>query len=130
MPNLRINLEDAQSFEPIPDDTYTVEVTDISEVKKGSKSSYVTVELTVAEGEYENRKLWTNLMIDGKAAGMFVDFINKALGTDYKVEDLEELEINTDDLIGAKVGVTTKAEEYPEGSGDFRPQVKKILPLE
>lgn len=126
-PKLNLDLTEAQVFEAVPDDTYACQVAEISDIQKGQKASYVTVTLEIMEGDYAGQKLFQNLMLDGKAAGMFVDFLNKALGENYDVKELEDLEVDTDDLIGAQVGVVTKQEEYPEGSGEMRSQVKRIL---
>lgn len=130
MPDLNLDLSEAQSFDPVPDDTYLCEVVEVSDVQSGQKANYVTVTLEIAEGEHQGRRLFNNLMVTGKASGMFVDFLNKALDTDYDVDEMDELTINTDDLIGARVGVITKQEEYPEGSGEMRSQVKRIVRAE
>lgn len=124
---LTLDLSEAQSFEAVPDDTYACEIAEISEVQKGPKADFVTVSYEIVEGDYAGQMLFQNLMITGKASGRFVDVLNKALGEDYDVSDLEHLEIDTDDLIGARVGVVTKQKEYPEGSGEMRSEVKRIL---
>jgi len=129
-PVLNLNLSEAQDFTPLPDDHYPVTVAEISEVKQGSKSQYVTVTFEVEAGhEFEGRRAWTNLMVNGKAAGMFVDFINKVLGTDYTIEEYRDsgIEIDTDDLVGGEIVIVTKQEEYPEGSGTFSASVKQVL---
>jgi hypothetical protein len=128
MPILKLDLSEAQSLKPIPEDTYPATVSDISGVQEGPKAKYIAAELKISEGDYEGRKFYVNLPIHGKGAGIFADFINKCLGTEYDVDDLEELEIDTDDLLGAEVGIMVKDEEYPEGSGDFRSKVSKVLP--
>lgn len=129
-PVLKLNLSEAQSFTPLPDDTYPVVVAAISEEKSGAKSNYVQVELHVEEGhEHAGARLWTNLMTNGKAAGMFVDFINRCLGTSYTIEEYrdEGIEIDTDELIGSELAAVTKQAEYPEGSGSFKAEVKQLL---
>lgn len=126
---LKLNLSDATSRSPVPDDTYPAEIFEISDVKKGPKASYVAVGFKLTEGDYAGRKFWSNFMVDGAAAGMFVDLINKATGSNYSVDELrdEGLEIDAEDLIGSAVGLVMKQEEYPEGSGDMRSQIKTVL---
>lgn len=126
-PRINIELSEATSFKPVPDDVYLCQVQQIGSVQHGPKASYVEVRLEIDEGELAGRVLFTNLMVNGAAAGMFVDFVNTVTGSDHDVDELEDLDIDTDDLIGAACGVVTKQEEYPEGSGDFRSQVKKVL---
>jgi hypothetical protein len=130
MPALKLNLTEAESLKPVEDGTYPGTVIEISGVKKGPKASYVSATIEVSEGLEKPRKFYTNLPIEGKGAGIFVDFINKALDEEFDVDDLDDLEVDVDDLIGAEVGVVLKQEEYPEGSGDFRSQIKRILPSE
>jgi hypothetical protein len=126
---LKLNLSEAQGREAIPDDTYPATIKGFSDVKKGPKANYVAVEFEISEGQYEGRKFWSNFMVDGAAAGMFVDLVNKATGTSYKVEDMREegLEIDPNDLIGAPVALVMKQEEYPEDSGEMRSQIKSVL---
>lgn len=126
---LKLNLSEAQSREPVPDDTYPAEIFDISDVKKGPKANYVAIGFQLTEGEHAGRKFWSNFMVDGAAAGMFVDLVNKATGSDLKVDDLREegLELDPADLIGAPVALVMKQEEYPENSGDMRSQIKSVL---
>jgi len=130
MPELNINLSDAIEFIELEDGTYPCTVTEISEVKHGEKSSYVTATLVVNEGEERaGARCWQNLPIDGKGAGILITFINAALGTDYSVSDLrdEGFSVDTDELIGCEVNVVIKQHEYPEGSGEMKAQVHKVL---
>lgn len=128
MPRVNLSVKEAQSFAPIPDGTYPAEVTDFSDVQQGPKSSYITAELTINDGEHSGRKMFTNLPLEGKGAGITANFIAKCTGNEVEVgEDAEDLDFDTDDLIGSQVQIVIKNEEYPEGSGDFRPNVKRVL---
>lgn len=130
MPELNINLSEAVEFAELEDGTYPCTVTAISEVKQGAKSSYITAEMSVNEGEERaGARCWQNLPVDGKGAGIFINFINAALGTEYAVSDLrdEGFSLDTDDLIGCEVNVVIKQHEYPEGSGEMKAQVHKVL---
>ncbi len=130
-PRLKLTLDDAVDFTPLEDGEYPVSVLEFSETRKGEKSSYITVTLEVAEDhDAKGRRLWSNLPLDGKGAGIFVNFINACLGTSYTIEEYrdEGLEVDTEDLEGAELVAIVKQEEYPEGSGEMRAQVKQLLP--
>ena len=129
MPELTLNLTEAESLKPIPDGTYPGVVHAFGDVTAGPKAKYISAILKISD----ERVLATPakaLPIEGKGAGIFVDFINKITGNNYDVDDHEALEVDTDDLIGSPCGMVLKQEEYPEGSGDFRSQVKRTLKAE
>jgi hypothetical protein len=130
MPRLHIDASEAQSMKPIPEDTYPCTVLSVSEAKQGPNATYVEAVLVVSEGEYEGRKLYRNMPIEGKGAGIFIDFISKVTGEDYDIDDLDELDIDTDDLEGQEVGAVVTQREYPEGSGEFRNEVSRIVAAE
>lgn len=130
MPELRLNLTEAVSLKPVEDGTYPGEIVGFGEVKQGGKAKYIPAILQISEGEHEGRKFYQNLPVEGKGAGIMVDFINKATGSSFDVDDHEALDVDTDDLIGCAVGMVIKQEEYPEGSGDFRSQIKRVLAAE
>lgn len=130
MPRLNVDLSEAQSMKPIPEDTYLCTVGEISEPQSGPKSTYIAVTYVVSEGEYEGRQLFQNLPITGKGAGIFADFYAKVTGEDVDVDDLDDLDVDTDDLIGQEIGVVVGQHEYPEGSGEFRNDVKKLVAAE
>lgn len=127
-PRLTLDLSEAVSFKPAPDGTYPCEVESISEIQSGPKANYVDVQFSCNDGEQEGHRFFTKLMVNGKAAGMFVNFVNAVSGSDYDVDDLDDLDVDTDDLVGGTCGIVNKQVEYPEGSGEFKDDVKKILP--
>jgi hypothetical protein len=72
--DLRVDFSDAEaksegrSFDPLPTGKYNVVITDWSMEKSGPNAKhpgkpYWHLELTVQDGTYENRKLWTNVML-------------------------------------------------------------------
>jgi hypothetical protein len=130
MPRLNVNLSEAQSMKPIPEDTYPCTIMEIGEPQTGPKSTYVLVTYVVSEGEYEGRQLFQNLPITGKGAGIFADFYSKVTGEEVDVDELDDLDVDTDDLIGKEIGVVAGQREYPEGSGEFRNEVKKLVRAE
>lgn len=129
-PRLNLDLSEAQSMKPVPADTYNCTVFEISEPKSGPKSTYVEVIFQISDGEFEDRKLYQNMPINGKGAGIFADFYSKITGEEVDVDELDELDIDTDDLIGQEIGVVVGQYEYPENSGEFRNDVKKLVRAE
>ena len=100
-------------------------------MKEGPNSHYIPITLEIEEGHpLAGKKFFNNLPIDGKGSGIFISFINKALGEDYDVDDMDDLDFDTDDLEGARVQVVSKQEEYPPDSGDFQSRVSRILRAE
>lgn len=126
MPNIRINTSEAESLKPIPEDSYPMEVVEVGGVEEGPKANYIPVKLRITEGEHAGRTFYQNLPVDGKGAGIFIDFINKALNLDHDVDDMEHLDFDTDSLLGAEVIGNTKNNEWPKGSGDLRSQIGSI----
>lgn len=59
MPVINVNLADVESFEPLPEGKYAAEIEKV-EVRsnKARDGLYLNWELTVLDGDYENRKLW------------------------------------------------------------------------
>lgn len=127
MPRLTVDLAEAQPREALPDGVYECKVFAISEVRRGDKSQYVEIQFTVQEGEFEGRKIWRNTPITGKGAGIFAEMYQKLTGEDIEFGPGKELAIDTEELIGLPLAVATKQREYPEGSGEFQTEVKKVL---
>ena len=130
MPIFQLDLSDAQSLKPIPDDTYPAEVKEINGPHQGDKAMYATAIIAISDGDFEGRKFYHNMPVEGQGAGIFIDFVNKVQGTDYDVDDMEELEVDPEDLVGASIAIVTKTEEYPKDSGEMRSSIKKLLSAE
>jgi len=59
MPSINVNLADVDSFEPLPEGEYDVEVDKVEvRMNKAGDGLYLNWELAVIDGDYENRKLW------------------------------------------------------------------------
>lgn len=59
---------EAKSFDPLPSGNYHVRITEITTKECGPNSKnvgkeYWSVEFTVQDGEYADRKVWTNVML-------------------------------------------------------------------
>jgi hypothetical protein len=102
--NLRVNFSEkelaseARDFTPLPAGKYHVTMSDVTVERCGPKSKnpgkpYYGIELTVQDGKYEGRKLFTNCMLFSPALYTLVQIL-KALGlpTDGKVPTPDELQ--------------------------------------
>jgi hypothetical protein len=126
MPRLNIDLTDAQSNKPIDVGVYEFELESVSEAKAGAKSQYVTFIWNCVEEPFVGRKIYDNRPITGKGAGLFADAYSKLTGEDIDVDDLAELDVDTDDLLGNRVLITVEHEEY---QGETQHRVKKLSAL-
>lgn len=75
----------AGGFEPVPNGDYVCNITntELKEVSKGGNAGkpYLRVELTVSEGDYENRKFWPNVMLfDVTGGNWFISQFLRATG--------------------------------------------------
>lgn len=117
------------TFEPIPDGEYQATVTDweIKETKEGKNegASYIAVEFTISEGEFENRKQWRNYsMLRQSLWALKKMLVNCGLSED----DLDG-ELDLDDLMPEVVGApcTLKIGHHTY-DGEVRNDVKDVLP--
>jgi hypothetical protein len=95
VPHINVNLADVDSFEPLPEDEYDVEVDKVEvRMNKAGDGLYLNWELAVIDGEYENRKLWMITSLKETAL-----FRLKQVFEDLDIidPDDEEIEIEYDD---------------------------------
>lgn len=136
--NLRVNFSDeeaaseARDFEPIPGGKYAVKITDYEIRKSTSEKNfgkpYWALTLTVQDGKYEGRKLWTNVMLFNGALYSLSQLL-KAIGRE---DALKSGQIPSgDELLGKDVVVvvakqrdTYKEEQYGDGEKYFKNEVK------
>jgi len=101
--DLKVNFssEEASSEarKPIPRGEYHVKITDIdlreSQSEKNNGKPYWAIEFTVQDGEYSDKRVWTNCMLFEGALYTFAQLM-KALGYDirsgeFTVPDAEDL---------------------------------------
>jgi hypothetical protein len=127
---------EARVFTPIPGGAYTFYITDGSVKKCGPSSKnpgkpYFALELTVADGEYQGRKQFTNVMLFKGALYTWAQ-LAKALGlpADGVVPPLSRI-VGTGEKIGgvvAKVVDKWKIEQegWTPDSGEPRPMKNEI----
>jgi hypothetical protein len=129
MAKVRVDFSDVESFEAIPDGEYPVVI--VSAVLKESQRSehpYINLEMDVAEGEHEGRKLWSILSLHPKALfrtkenfenlGVYQDEID--LDVDDDTGDVLEPE-----LVGLPAVAVVTSQEY---EGKLRNRVDLLLP--
>lgn len=59
MPYVNVNFSDVESFEPVPEDEYPIEVDKVEvRANKAGDGLYLNWELIIIDGDYENRRLW------------------------------------------------------------------------
>lgn len=103
---------EARLFEALPTGEYRCAITKV-EIRKSKSSKnlgkpYYALELTVQEGQYENRKLFTNVMLFEGALYTYAQ-LAKALNRDLNGPVLKPSELQ-----GARVGVVVRkmADKY------------------
>lgn len=101
--------KDAAGFH-IPDADYLFEIEEVEErTAENSGEPYLSIILRVAEGEFENKKIYHTISLQEQSLPYFKTLLD-AIGVEVEVE--EEVEINVNDLIGEQVGGSTYTETY------------------
>lgn len=140
---VRVNLSGADSdFEALPSGKYLVKVTD-GELKESGPnakhpgSEYINWEFTIQQGDFEDRKVWSNTVVShGDCDCGEEDKFNKALSNIAQLlkvtgvasdDDLEseDFELEIDDVIGTDLVVTVTQREYDD---EMRNDIKKYRP--
>lgn len=120
---MRVNFTDVQStnYEALPKGWYSVKVTDgeLRESGPNSKnpgSEYINWELTIQEGEFADRKVWTNTSLLPQAL-----FALKGLMEAAGIDASSEIDFEIDHLIGKDVQVRLSQRTY---EGEVQNDVK------
>ena len=115
-------------FDAIPAGVYNIAVTDWSktETKNAGKipagTPGINWEFTIQDGEFENRKLWTNHWIHPNTLGFLKTFLLKT--GRYTEEELEsQFDLDPDRLVGAEMQAVVIVRQY---KGDDRNEIKKF----
>lgn len=118
----------ADGFEPIPEGTYVARKTG-HELKdsKSSQYQYYSVEYTIDEGEFADRKVWDNYSLNPKSLFAMKKAL-VALGAEFTGED------DTDDLWdevdGAECRLVVKQRTYEDpdsGESKIQNDIKSVL---
>lgn len=127
----KLNLADVKvnDFEALPPGWYNVRVTGVEEKVSGDNakhpgSTYLNIEYTVQDGEFEDRKVWGNASLLPHALFTIKGLLAAIGGFDVD----GELEFDEDDLIGKACMVKLTKREYPQGSGEYTNDIKSFKP--
>jgi hypothetical protein len=116
---------EARSFDPLPRGKYPVKITDgeLREVKSGKNEGrpYWNIEFTVQEGNYADRRVWTNVMLFDGALYSLSQLL-KATGHEDSLKD--GVVPPLDAFIGEAVVINVIQREY---EGEKRNEVKGIM---
>lgn len=130
MPHVNVDFSEVEEFETLPVGDYYVEI-DEAELKQSSTGkAMLTLQLVVKEPEeYEGRKVFDNLMLEGRALWRTKQTLEVLLG------DMLEgrYELDTDELVGAQCMVTVAHRIWKKedgGDGQARADVRKYFSLE
>lgn len=124
---LTINMEavEGQSFEVIPKGTYAAVIEELEfKMSNSSGKPMWAVTLTITDGEYSGRKLFTNLSFSEGALpntkGQIQRFAPEVLSSAFNPKKIAE----SGKLIGKSVRVKTKLETY---EGEERTKIASFL---
>lgn len=130
---LSINFADVGDveFNPVPRGKYVARVTGgeirvSGENAKNPGSEYINWEFTISEGEFEDRKLWSNTSLLPQA----LFGLKRLLASTGKWgnDDLEgELDFEIDDLLGEEVGLSVAIKQY---NSEDRNEIKSFMPAD
>jgi len=122
----------AVGFEPMPSGVYMAEVTDVDERTAGPDaknpgSTYLSVEFTIHDDEYEGRKQWTNVSLTEKALPMLKGFL---VGVGYDESEVNAMtELDPDDWEGRQCRIVVSEGRNPK-TKEKNNSVKRVLPLD
>lgn len=141
---MRFNLSEVQDrdFEAIPGGKYHVKFTgyemretkDKPENKLPAGTPMINWEFTVITGPggddtYKGRKLWMNTILHENVLFNLKGVLRACGWTDEQLNSPEGVNFEPDDVIGHEVLAQVSKREYPEGSGDYTNDVRRVSKL-
>jgi len=133
MPKLNLSFSDYDGdlnvgkFEPVPKGIYevTIDASWSDEIRTSQNGTqYISLCFVINDGEYANRKIFDNFMIEGKGIWKLgkllvaIDMLDPANPSDVRVD--------TRDLHGKVLKVRVDQREY---NGEIKNEIKDFLPL-
>tara|TARA_Y100000816_G_scaffold182776_1_gene132346 strand:+ start:2052 stop:2468 length:417 start_codon:yes stop_codon:yes gene_type:complete len=109
-----------KSYEPIPDDSYTVSLNRIREKStKAGNGTLIDVSFQVTDGDFKNRLVWDSFLIshpNAKAAGIGLqrlDSMLKSMGVHGGFEALGNDSSQLEQFVGKEFIINTAVENNP-----------------
>jgi len=99
------------TYAPIPQGTYDLTVTDITQGTSSKGNPQLQVRCEIASGEYSGKKITLWLSLLESATWRLAAFV-KAVGVDYEDGPGGQISFDTDDVVGAYFSASTKIREY------------------
>lgn len=116
--------EEDVGFEVMPRGTYPVVVEEAEYRTSSSGNKMISLTLTVEEGEYANRKLFTHIVFAEKTMGRAKKMI-RTLGLVHLLEQKFNPAKEADSFVGARARARVGIKLY---EGEKRNEVKQLLP--
>ncbi len=128
MPRITFEAAETQTFEPLPQGTYSTRIDDVRwETAKTSGNQQMRVVMTVTQGAHEGRTLNDWISKTPQTGWKFEQVLKAALADDeYDTHDTDrtsekgrkilEFEFDSDDLIGAELQVQVTVEDDQRGT--------------
>lgn len=116
--------EGAGQFTPVPEGDYVLGVSEVELKKTSTGKPMLKLTLTIDEGPFIGRKVWTNIVFNPKGEaghGLTVQAL-KAFGFEYD----GSLEIDTDDWKNRTCRARLEIESYEDKEG--RDKKKNVIP--
>ena len=101
-------------FQPLPEDRYNVRISAAVLAKTKSDKDMITVTFDVTNGDYTNRKLWSNFTLTDKAY-VYIYTLLKAVNSDLIDEEDVKVEAISGALIGGKCSIMAGIEMGTNG---------------
>lgn len=131
--NLNLNeIQDSQSFEPIPEGSYNLQVkeAEVKPTKKGG--AYIRLSLEVCDGKFARRRIFHNLNVFCPTNTQAEDIAKSQLKALGESNGITGVITDTDQLIGAKVvakvTIATQEGYDPQNEVKSMKAIKGVVP--
>lgn len=105
-----LDFSDVKSFKAVPEGPYLFEVTSVEQGTSQNDNPTLKFELAVAEGKFEGSKVWHTTTLTKEAMWKTREVLD-ALGQEVD----GEVDIDLDELVGARCGGNVYHDEYEKG---------------
>lgn len=128
MPRVNVNLSDSKGFDPVPAGPYNVSITKAEPRQTAAGQAALNWTLTIQEGDFTGQNLFLFTMLEGKGTFKTKELLIAA-GLDCS-ED--QLDFDTDDLLGIDITVTVSQEMVNGRDGETKivNKIDSILPYQ